>query len=201
MEQRAEAHGQRRPGVGGVLDDREDMLVERAGLAGRSEVVADHRAELGDDLDQRPGVTCQAERQSGPRPEQELRQLPHAVGVEAPADPLCRDVTEAARLGAHLPERVLREREGELRDEPETAQDPQRVLPEAVRAHRVQLAPLEVREPAEGVDQLAGREASGHGVDREVAPRHVVRDRDGRIGHDLEVAMTRARRCAPSAAA
>ena len=45
------------------------------------------------------------------------------------------------------------------------------------------------REPAEGVDQLAGREASRHRVDREVAPRHVVLDRDGRIGDDLEVAV------------
>ncbi len=34
--------------------------------------------------------------------------------------------------------------------------------------------------PAEGVDELAGREPTRHGVDREVAPRHVVRDRDGR---------------------
>ena len=41
VQQRAEAHGQRRPGVGGVLDDREEVLVERAGLAGRAELVAD----------------------------------------------------------------------------------------------------------------------------------------------------------------
>ena len=138
-----------------------------------------------------PVSRAEPERQSRPRPEQELRQLPHAVGVEPPADPLGRDVPEPAGLCAHLRQRVLREREAELRDEPQTAQDPQRVLPEAVRAHGVQLAPLEVREPAEGVDELAGREAPGHGVDREVAPRHVVRDRDGRIGDDLEVAMAR----------
>ena len=148
-------------------------------------------AELGDDLDQRPRVTGQAERQSGPRPEQELGQFAHAVGVEPPADSLRRHVAEPAGLFAHLRQRLLREREGELRDEPQTAQDPQRVLPEALRAHGVQLAPLEVRVPSEGVDELTGREPTGHGVDREVAPRHVVRDRDGGIGHDLEVAMAR----------
>ncbi len=55
----------------------------------------------------------------------------------------------------------------------------------------MELAPLEVLQPAEGVDQLAGLEPAGHGVDGEVAPRHVVRDRHRRVGDDLEVAMAR----------
>ena len=78
----------------------------------------------------------------------------------------------------------------------ESSRSPRRIRSGSSRklsgADRVQLAPLEVRETSEGIDELARLEAPGHRVDGEVAPRHVVRDRHGGIGDDLEVAMTRA---------
>jgi hypothetical protein len=56
----------------------------------------------------------------------------------------------------------------------------------------VELAPLEVGAPPERVDELIGRQPTRHRVHGEVSPRHVVGDRHGRVGDDLEVAMTRA---------
>ena len=78
----------------------------------------------------------------------------------------------------------------------ESSRSPRRIRRGSSRklfgADRVQLAPLEVRAAAEGIDELARLEALGHGVDGEVAPRHVVDDRHGRVGDDLEVAVPRA---------
>ena len=191
VQQCRQAHGELVLCVRGVLHDLEEVLVERRGLPLRAEVVADRRPVLGKELDERARVAREPESLRRLRSEQELRQLAHPVGGQSAADPLGRDMAQAGRLGPHLPERLVRERERQLGEEPQAAQNAQRVLPEAVRADGVELTPLEVLQPPEGIDQLAGLEPAGHGVDREVAPRHVVRDRHRRVGDDLEVAMAR----------
>ena len=61
----------------------------------------------------------------------------------------------------------------------------------SVRGDRAELAPLEVARARRTGRQLAGLEPPRHRVDREVAPRHVVRDRDRRVGDDREVAVAR----------
>ena len=58
-------------------------------------------------------------------------------------------------------------------------------------SHRAQHTLPEVVFAAEGVEQLAGLEPSRHRVDREVAPAHVVLERDRRVGDDLEILMRR----------
>ena len=142
VQERAEEHLEPGADLGSLLDDGEEMLLERARLPCRAQVVADHRSELRKELDERPRVPCEPQGISGTHTEQELRELAHAVRVEPAADPLARDVAQAGRLGAHLRHRVGRDRERELREEPQTAEDPQRVLAEAVPADGVQLAPL-----------------------------------------------------------
>jgi hypothetical protein len=53
----------------------------------------------------------------------------------------------------------------------------------------VQLAPLEVGDAAERIDELTRLEPACDRVHGEVAAPHVVLDRRGRVGHDLEVVM------------
>ena len=123
--------------------------------------------------------------------EEELRQLPHPVRGEPAADPLRRHVGHLRRPLAHLAERVLVRLEAELRDEAQAADDPQRVVAEARRARRAEDAPLEVAAAVERVEHLAGLDAAGDRVDGEVAPAHVLGERDRRVGHDLEVVAPR----------
>ena len=187
VEQRAEARLEPLAGVRRALDDLEHVLVERRRLPGRAEVVADRRLELGEELDERTGVPREPERRRGLLPEEELRKLPHPVGIDASADSLGGDVPQARGFRAHLCERVVREREGELGEQSQAAEYAQGVLTEAVRACGVELAPLEVGEPSERIDELPGLEAPRHRIDGEVTAGHVVGDRDGRVGDDLEV--------------
>ncbi len=68
-------------------------------------------------------------------------------------------MAQTAGLRAHLRLGLRREREPELRDEPETAQDAEGVLAEALRGDGSQLAASEVADAAERVDELARLEA------------------------------------------
>ena len=54
--------------------------------------------------------------------------------------------------------------------------------------------PLEVALSVEGIEQLAGLQALRDRVDGEVTPPHVVLERDGAVGDDLEVVAARAGR-------
>ena len=74
------------------------------------------------------------------RAEQQLRELAHPVGGEPAADPLGRDEPHRRRLLAHLPQRLVVRLEVELRDEAQPADEPQRILGEAVRRHGAQHA-------------------------------------------------------------
>ncbi len=96
-------------------------------------VEADRRLELRQDRHQHAGVAGQPERGCGAGAQQQLRQLPHAVSREAAADPLAGDEPDAARLLVHLSERLLVERETQLRHEPQAAHEAERILREASR--------------------------------------------------------------------
>ena len=183
-----------RAGVGGRLGDREQMLVERERLSRRCDGVADRSARApGCTCDKHAGVACEPERARRVVPEQELRQLAHAVSRDAAADPLARHVPRPSRLGTHLRERVAGEVEAELGDEPQPAQDAERILAEARRRDGTQLAAREVAHTAEGVDQLArSRAGSAIALTVKSRRRHVLLERDRRVGDDREVAMARA---------
>ena len=118
VQQSGEAHGQRaRRGS----HDLEDVLVDRAALARVVRVVADHRPELGDDREQHAGVAREPQRLRGLRAEQQLRQLPHAVRLQAAADPFGRDEPDVRCLFLHLAQRLVVGCEVELRDEAKPA--------------------------------------------------------------------------------
>ena len=101
--------------------------------------------------------------------EQELRELAHPVVAEPAADPLTRDERDALGVLAHLGERLLVRLEPELRDEPEAAHEPQRILLEAALRDGAQDTGLEVVTPSERVDEHPVGEPTRHRVDREVA--------------------------------
>ena len=193
----AEPHGERGAGVGGVLDDREEVLVERQRLPLRAEPVADHRRELGEQLDERAGVAREPQRVGGPRPSRSIDSSPIPSASTPPpirsAETWRRPPASSAHLRrASRPSSVNASCETRRRP----AEDPQRVLAEALRADGARARGARGPRAAEGVDELARREPARHRVDREVAARHVLLDRDGRVGDDLEVAVARARRCA-----
>ena len=194
VQQRRQAHLERRPGVGGRLDDGEDVLVERQVLAVALLLVADRRRELGQHVDEHAGVPREPQRLRRMRAEQELRELPHPVRRQPAADPLARDVLDPRRPLAHLAQRVLVGIDVELRDEAEAADDPERVVAEARRPGRAEDAPLEVGAAAERVEDLPRLEPPRDRVDREVAPLHVLLERDLAVGDDLEVVPARAGR-------
>src|SRR5262249_41626874 len=107
---------------------------------------------------------------------------------------LAGDELHAGRLVPHLFEQCLVRLEAELRDEPERADKPQRVFPEALRRNRPEAARLEVRLAAERIEELALDDAPRHRVDGEIAPPHVVLERQRRVGDDVEVVPPRAGR-------
>ena len=76
---------------------------------------------------------------AGCRPEEELRELALAVGLDPAADPLRGDVREPGRCRVHLGQRLGCEVEVELRDEPQGADEAERVVLEARRPDRAQL--------------------------------------------------------------
>ena len=88
---------------------------------------------------------------------------------------------------AHLAQRVLVRLDVELRDEAKAADDPERVVTEARRPGRAEDAALEVGAAAERVENLARLEPARDRVDREVAPLHVLLERDLAVRDDLEV--------------
>jgi hypothetical protein len=123
VQQRSQSNLERCAGVGRRLDDGEDVLVERAVEGG---------LELGDQLQEHPSVPGEPERLGRMRAEEQLRELPHPVGAESAADALRRH--EPHRLGvlAHLGQRLLVRVEVVLGDEAEPADEPKRVLAEAL---------------------------------------------------------------------
>src|SRR5205085_4302621 len=104
------------------LYDREDVLVEGLPLPRAPRVEADRRRELWDDRGEHAGVAREAERLGGPRAEQQLRQLAHAVRLEPAADPLGRDEPHVRPLLYQLARSLVVRRKVELRHEPKPAQ-------------------------------------------------------------------------------
>ena len=103
-------------------------------------------------------------------------------------------MTDARGVLVHLPQRVRVGLEPELRDEAEAADEAQRILLEARRAHGSQHARTEVPLAAERVDERSVGEPARHRVHREVAASEILLDGDGRVGDDLEVVAAGARR-------
>ena len=194
VEERREADAEPRAGVGGRLDDAEEVLVERQLVVAALLVEADRRFELGQDLDERAGVAREPERLRRRGAEEELRELAQAVAREPASDPLAGDVDESRRPFPHLPLRLGIEVEAELRDEAETAHDSQRIVLEAHARSSSAGSGARGRQPAERIDQLARRQPARDRVDREVAPGHVLAQRDRGVGGDLEVVAARPRR-------
>ena len=164
------------------------------GCRGRAEFVADHRPVLGQDLDEDARVARDAERLRRPgaragastaprsrRPRRRRRSArPTRAGGRAASARICASVSSVSVKPS-------------CESEPQPAEDAQRVLAEAVRPDRVQSSRRSrCATAAERIDELARLQPSRHGVDGEVAPRHVVHDRHGRVGDDLEVAVPRA---------
>ena len=81
--------------------------------------------------------------------------------------------------------------EVELRDEPQPAHEPQRILGEAARRDGAEHAPLEIGAAAERIDEPPVAEVAGHRVDGEVAAREIVLDARLRVDDDLEVVPAR----------
>ena len=128
---------------------------------------------------------------AGCAPSSSFESSPSPSAASPPPIRSRRDVLELRRPLAHLTQRVLVGVEAELRDEPQAAHDPQRVVPEARRARRAEDTALEVGAAAERIEHLAGLEPPRDRVDREVAALHVLLERDSRVGDDLEVVAAR----------
>ena len=177
VEQRREPHRERCARVGGRLHDLEDVLVERQALAAAVLLEADTAART--PAAARRARRCRA-RAAAPSPGWRRAAASTARPSrrrEPAADPLRRDEPIRRRPLAHLAQRLLVGLEAELRDEAEAADDPQRVLAEARRPRRAQDAAARSSRPPSG--STARRlEPAGDRVDGEVAPRHVVLERD-----------------------
>ena len=139
---------------------------------------------------------------AGSRAEQELRQLAHPVRREPAADALARDEAHARRLLAHLRERLLVRIEVELRDEAQAADEPQRILGEAVRRDRPQDAALEVvLRPSYGSTSVPSERRRAIALTVKSRRSQVVLDGRGGVDDDLEVVAAGAGRDARAAAA
>src|SRR5579884_1631341 len=194
VEERCEPHRERIARVRGRLNDGEQVLVERQVLAGALLLEPDCGRELGNQLRQDAGVAHEPERLAGTGAEEELRELTQAVGGEPAADPLAGDDAHTPRVLAQLSQRLVVRLEIELRDEPQAADEAERVLLEAPRRDGPQDSGTQVALAAEGIDELAGRESPRDRVDREVAAAHVVLHGERRVGDDLEVVAAGSRR-------
>ena len=186
---------ERRAGIGGSLDDREDVLVERQLRARRlSSSNPIDGSNSGQERGEDAGVPGEPERLRGSRSEQELRELAHAVGGEPATDPLARDERDAAAsscICASVPRparaRAVRRTAGRGR----SGAGP----PRSSRGETVRRTPRSrSSRAAERIDELAVGEAPRHRVDREVAPAEVVLDARLRVDDDLEVVAARAGR-------
>ena len=194
VEQSGEPHLEPRAVVCGDLGDREQVLVERQRLPVGAEREADRRGELRDHAREHARVAGEEERAGRLSAEQELRELALGVGLDPAADPLGGDVRETGSGGVHLAQRLGREVEVELGDEPQGADEAEWIVLEARRADGAQPAALEVVDAAERVDEAAVLEPAGHGVDREVPARHVFLELDRGVADDGEVTVARAGR-------
>jgi len=154
----------------------------------------DRRGEDRNHLLEHTRVAGERKRLFGVHAEQQLRELPHPVRGQPPADTLGRDQCNGVRLRAHLGERRLVGNETELGDEAEPAHEPEGVLGEASRAERAQDSTLEIAAAAEGIDELAVGEAPRERVDGEVPPGEIILDAPRRVDDDLEVVAGRAGR-------
>ena len=104
--------------------------------------------------------------------------------VEFGDDAFARDDADAFGIAADRLEGLFLDGEAQLRGEPDGAHHAQRVVGkgDVGIAWRADDALFEVRHPVERIDQLAERgpvQRPRHGVDREVAPPLVVRQRAG----------------------
>ena len=133
-----------KPSVGCRLNDLERVLVDRQCVPAALLLEPDRGLELRQEVNEHARVAGQPQCLGRLRPEQQLRQLPHPVGCEAASDSLARDELDARRLLAHLPKRFLVGAQAELRDEAETANEPQWILGEAGRRDGAQFPRLEI---------------------------------------------------------
>ncbi len=191
VEEAGEAHLEPVAAVGGELRDREEMLVEGKRLPVGVERKADRGGELRDHLGQHARVAGEHERARRLPPEQELRELALAVGLDSAADPLRRDVSEPRCCRLHLGQRLRRKVEIELGDEAQPPNDAQRIVLEARRPDGAQLAQRQILDAAERIDEGAVLEPAGHRVDREVAAGHVLLELDRGVADDREVPVPR----------
>ena len=187
VQKRREPHPQRRAGVGGRLNHLEGVLVERQIVIAALLVEPDRGLHLRQQVDEHAGVAGEPQRLRRLRAQQELRELAHPVRGQPAADPLARDMLDLRRPLAHLAQRVLVGIDIELRDEAQPAHDPQWVVPKARRAGRTEDPALEIGPAAERIEHLTGLEPARDRIDREVAPLHVLLERDARVRDDLEV--------------
>ena len=191
VEERGQPNAQRKPGVGCRLNDLERVLVDGQCVPAALLLEPDRRLELRQEVNEHARVAGEPQRLGRLRPEQQLRQLPHPVGREAASDSLTRDELDARRLLAHLPKRLLVGAQAELRDEPETANEPQRILGEAGRRDGPQRPRLEIVAAMVGIDERPVGEPACHGVHGEVPAGEIVLDGRRGIDDDLEVVPPR----------
>jgi hypothetical protein len=124
--------------------------------------------QLGQHVLGQSGVDQQPQTVDGPAGAQQLGQLV--------ADPLCRHDVEPVAHRRHRRDDLRVRGEAQLGDESGRAHHPQRVVTErdAGRNRCADHPGRQVVETTELVDELAGRQPHGHGVDREVAAREVA---------------------------
>ncbi len=192
VEERREPDGEGEAVVGGRLDDGERVLVDGEVVVAALLVEPDRRAELGQQLDEDARVAREPQSaRAGSAPSRSFESSP-IPSAERPPPMRSPETSFTAGASSRIwPSSSSSGVEAELRDEAEGADQAQRVLAEALRRDGAEAASLEVGAAAERVDELARVEPPGHRVDGEVAPAHVVLDRELRVGDDLEVVPAR----------
>ena len=130
----------------------------------------------------------------GSRPRRSFDSSPIPSALMPPPIRSAETCASPGRARSHLRPRLGLDVETELRDEAECPDEPQRILDEARRCDRADRPTSHVSLAVEGVEQRAVREATRHGVDREVSARHVLLEGDRRIADDGEIPVPRAGR-------
>ena len=97
VEQRSQAHAQRRAGVGRGLDDLERVLVDRHVVVPALLFEPDRLLELRQQVHEHAGVAGKPQRLRRMLAQQQLRELAHPVRREPAADALTRDTAHAVR--------------------------------------------------------------------------------------------------------
>ena len=114
VEEGAEPHLEPVTGVGRRLDDLEDVLVEREVLPVARLLVPHDSGELRQQRLEHARLPRKPQRPGRLAAEQELRQLPHPVRRQAPADPFRRHERDPGGVLAHLRARRVVRLEAEL---------------------------------------------------------------------------------------